>query len=911
MNMAHHRVFCLVAMACLLAGTAPAQEEALTLYVAPNGNDAWSGRAAEPDPSGADGPFATLAGARDALRALKAGGGLSGPVRVQVRGGEYAITEPVVFGPADSGAPGAPIVYEAYPGEEPVIHGGRRLTGWQREDELWVVDLPEVREGGWQFGSLWVDGQRRQPARTPNAAHPWGDEPEPGDTFSTEGPVNETDPATGKEAKSATKVRYREGDLKPWPDLSDAIVVVYHSWATSLLRVKNLDEANRIVEFTGPARWHFGYWQPDQRYYVEGIREALDAPGEWYLDRQAGRLYYFPMDDEDPNAAEVIAPVARQLLVLEGKPAEGQFVRNLEFRGLRFRYTDWLPGPEGHSDGQAASSVNAAVETTGARDCVIADCEISRLGNYGVWFRAGSKNNRLMRCEITDLGAGGVRIGEIRSPASENEAAERNAVDNCYIHEGGRILREAVGAWIGRSSYNRLSHNEICDFRYTGISVGWSWGYDPSSAHHNTIEYNHVHHIGRGQLNDMGGIYTLGISPGTVIRHNVFHDIMSHPRLYGGWGIYFDEGSTDILAENNLVYNTRTGGFHQHYGRENKVFNNIFAYSHTGQLIRSREEEHISFIFERNIVYYNNGSLLGSTWKNGNWRMDYNTYWDTSGEPVDFQGLTLEEWREKGFDQHSIAADPLFVAPEAADFRLKPESPAIALGFKPFDTKDVGLYGDPAWVAKPKAVAREPFAPPALPEPKNLAEDFELTAVGAVAVGMHTLGEQGDASIRVTDETAANGSRSLKLVDAAGLDHAYNPHLVFNPGFRKGKAVAAFAVRPGAGAQLLHEWRDSRSPYRVGPSVWIQPDGAVTIGGREVARIPLDEWSVLRVECALGKDADGTFDLEVTLPGQAPQRIEDLPCGSAEFRSLEWLGFVMNADAAAVAYLDDVVCRVE
>ena len=105
----------------------------------------------------------------------------------------------------------------------------------------------------------------------------------------------------------------------------------------------------------------------------------------------------------------------------------------------------------------------------------------------------------------------------------------------------------------------------------------------------------------------------------------------------GGWGIYPDEGSSDLLIENNVVYNTKTGGFHQHYGKENRVLNNVFAFAHEGQVIRTREEEHISLFFERNIVYFNNGRLLGSNWKNGHYRLDRNCYWDTSSEENRFR----------------------------------------------------------------------------------------------------------------------------------------------------------------------------------------------------------------------------------------------------------------------------------
>lgn len=705
----------LVAMFPIDGGTAIAQAPpGDTLYIAPNGNDAWSGALAEPNAARTDGPLTTVTGARDILRAKKAAGKLTAPATVQVRGGTYAITEAIVFGPEDSGTEAAPITYEAYPGEQPVIDGGRRITGWRQEGNLWVADIPEVRDGAWNFSAFWVNGKRRQPARTPNPAHEAGDYPEDSDFFYTEGPVMEQS-ADGKESKSATKFQYRPGDLQAWPSLNEAVVVVFHSWATSMHRVKNLDEANRIIEFTGPARWHFGYWRNDQWYFIEHLFEALDLPGEWFLNRREGRLYYLPMPGEDMATAQAVAPVTRQLVVVEGRPAEGRFVEYLTFRGLTLQYSEEPIGPGGHSDGQAEYSLPAAFQLSGARHCVIEDCEIAHAGQYGVWFRAGCQDNRLAHCELRDLGAGGVRIGEGGDPPSENEIAARNVVDNCFLHDGGRIFRSAVGVWIGRSSYNTISHCDVCDFRYSGMSVGWSWGYDPSSAHHNIIEFNRIHDVGKGQLSDMGGIYTLGVSPGTVLRNNYIHDVLSNPKISGGWGLYTDEGSTDILMENNIVHNATTGTFHQHYGKENRLINNILAFSHREQLIRSRQEEHISFFFDQNIVYFNNGRLLGSSWGNGNWRMDNNCYWNTSGQGFDFAGRSFEEWQAAGFDTHSVIADPMFENIEARDFRLKADSPALKLGFKPINVDEIGLYGDPEWIAKPKQIPREPYT---LPKPQ-------------------------------------------------------------------------------------------------------------------------------------------------------------------------------------------------
>ncbi|HJN15925.1 MAG TPA: right-handed parallel beta-helix repeat-containing protein, partial [Armatimonadota bacterium] len=309
----------------------------------------------------------------------------------------------------------------------------------------------------------------------------------------------------------------------------------------------------------------------------------------------------------------------------------------------------------------------------------IRGCEVSQVGTYAIELVAGCDGNEIVGNDLTDLGAGGIKVGHdsFRTVVSDNEIAH-----------GGRIHHPAVGVWIGHSGHNQIIHNNIHDFYYTGVSVGWSWGYAESKATHNDISYNHIYDLGHWLLSDMGGIYTLGVSPGTRLTHNLIHDVYAY--AYGGWGLYPDEGSTGIVLESNVVYNTKTGSFHQHYGRENIVRNNILVDSLLHQLQRTREEEHVSFTFEGNIIYWDKGPLLASNWSNGMFRFDRNVYWNHAGETIDFKGKTFQEWRATGQDTDSVVADPMFVDPENHDYTLKPDSPALKLGFEPIDITKVG-----------------------------------------------------------------------------------------------------------------------------------------------------------------------------------------------------------------------------
>lgn len=666
--------------------------KAINFYVAPNGNDTWSGQLALPNRTKTDGPFATLQRALDAVKALKRqqGGTLKQPVNIYLRSGTYFLSEPITLTPEHSGTEKCPVTIAAYRNEKPIISGGKQISGWKQTNvngrKVWAAEIPEVREGKWFFRQLWVNGQRAIRARHPNKGY-----------FQVAEVLDVTQQTQWHEGQK--RFRFNEGDLKGWATATDAEIVVMNRWVESRLPVIGVDEKERIVSFGKRSVFKLDVGDP---YYLEHCLEVLDAPSEWFLDKRTGTLYYMPRPKENIAKAEVIAPVLTQLVRMVGEPKAGQWVEHIVWRGITFAHAEWYfpadfkanwPSPDIGGFPQAAVGVPGAIYGEGVRRCVFENCTIEHLGTYGLELARGCHENRILGCTLRDLGAGGIKIGETVIRDDPSEQTHSNEIVDCTIVDGGKMFHSAVGIWIGQSGKNRIAHNEIADFYYTGISIGWTWGYGRSLAGGNIVEFNHVHHIGKKSdgdgpiLSDMGGIYTLGIQEGTIIRNNLWHDIAG--LRYGGWGIYFDEGSTGILAENNIVYNTTHGGFHQHYGRENIVRNNIFAYARDHQLQASRPENHLRFRFVNNIVIGRSEQWLAGG-IDFNFEFEHNLYWREGGGQIRFGNMSWDEWRAKGMDKNSLIADPKFVAPEKYDFRLKPKSPALKLGFKTFDLSRVG-----------------------------------------------------------------------------------------------------------------------------------------------------------------------------------------------------------------------------
>ncbi|MBR1519509.1 MAG: right-handed parallel beta-helix repeat-containing protein [Prevotella sp.] len=599
--------------------------------------------------------------------------------------GTYILDRSIVLTEKDS----RPMVFEGDEHQKPVVSAGKRISGWQLTPEgWWKCYVPETAQYGWRFEQLYINGRRATRARTPDkgfysvknvkeSVHVRGNGRTP--LFASQ--TVHVDPSVLSPLKGLGKSQ-----------LEQVVARFYHKWdnTTKYLQYAEPDSGRFYITGRGMNSWND--IREGTQFYMENYRGALNAPGEWFLDDD-GMLLYIPRPDEDINTAECFAPRLEQVMILKGTAEKP--VTDKIFRNISFAHTANYTPRNGHEPSQVAAWLDAAIMMDHAQRICIDGCEVQHTGNYAIWMREQCYDNKVVNTFIHDIGGGGIKIGSTALPREGEDVTGRNLVENCILRHMGLTFPCSGGVIIFQSAHNKVLHNDICDLRYTGVSVGWVWGYSFSPSTDNEVGFNHIHHIGWGELSDMGAVYTLGISPGTRIHDNVVHDVWSYD--YGGWGLYTDEGSTGIVMENNLVYNTKCGGFHQHYGRDNIIRNNIFAWAWLQQLQASRIEEHRSFAFEHNIVIMNRGTLMAGTW--GKVDMDYNCYFDTSGRQPTFLQEDRASWQQK-HDQHSVLTNPMFRDAAHYDFRLKSKKTAKRIGFKPFDYSRAGVYGSNEWKQK-------------------------------------------------------------------------------------------------------------------------------------------------------------------------------------------------------------------
>jgi len=615
------------------------------------------------------------------------------------------IDKPIVLTPADSGR-----TFVGEPGA--VISGGVRLGPWtEGEDGVWSAPAPREADGRVMFfDQLWIDGRRAPNARLPNAGY-----------FVPASGTNIVGVAASGATRCDESVTFTNAETLvlrdlPAEDLPYVQMGVIKYWSFARRALDGFDAATmtaRSHSEVGDVPWYFA-WDHESLVAFQNVRTAFDAPGEWFLDMRAGKVLYRPLPGEDVAALRMIAPRAgfSKLVEFRGEPEKGRYVENVTFRDVTFAHASFeargdANAPQPVNQLQAACDSDGAITARGARNCTFARCRVIHTSNYAFRFDDGCVSNRIVDCTLEDLGAGGVWMGErtigdkgIARPVKRQvmhpdvpTAVAFNLISNCTIRAAGRYNPEGTGVALTHCSDTKVVHCDIHDIYYTGVSVGYTWGFGGSVAQRNEIAFNRIYDLGKHVMSDMGGVYTLATSFGTTVHDNVIHDIDSF--AYGGWALYCDEGSEGIELTNNLCWNTPDGGFHQHFGVGCIVRNNIFAWNRDKGVVRGREVERkgvpCSLHFVNNIVLVREGPLVGEgvrgvagVWANNLW-------YDVRGEAAAlFDKLTWAQWRDCGKETCGRFADPKFADAEHFDFTLKADSPAFGLGFKAWDYGKAG-----------------------------------------------------------------------------------------------------------------------------------------------------------------------------------------------------------------------------
>lgn len=706
-----------------------------TYFVSMEGNDLWSGNLAAPNRRGTDGPFATLERARDAVRKLKGqkSKGLKRPLTVMVMAGKYFLKEPFTLTAADSGTRDCPITYK---GEKAVLSGGIKITGWKPYNgRILTAEVPKMlKESKWKFRQLFYNGVRQIRSRWPKYVP---------DNPDFDGWAYTEDAA---ENPSNSKFIYKPGAFRhKWAKPEQGVVNIYAFVGNlkDVVPIKSVDYKKRIITIDSNLMWDFNqypfFWtptfKPNNRFYVENLIEELDTPGEWCYDSEDGIIYFWPPDGKLKKDDEVIVPVAETLFTLN----ETQWVNISGFTftetadGYNFTHFDSAelsifyarPGWKYSSD---------AIYMRDASYCRIEKNHFDAVGGNAVYIESLSERNHVFGNEISNAGANGIcAIG------SKDRHPLFNVVSDNYIHHGSVMNTLTAGILFGRSDGNLISHNRIEHMPRYAITVG--------DNHHgrNVVEYNRIHDVCRTDC-DNGAIMCWMEQAvkehercGHVIRYNYISDVYGCEVINGKVtrgsvvaptsGIYIDNYASNCFIYGNILVRCQTAGIQNHGGKNNLIENNMFIGCGTTVIFT----EGISWglpswapmrgfmtgnHFMRNISYECHELFRLFAWSERAFaRSDENLFYLKGGKKHSLgrcykafivgdkiieeekvadedkakQIDTIEKYLKLGFEEHSLfGADPLFVNPKKDDYRLKPNSPALKLGFQPIDIDKIG-----------------------------------------------------------------------------------------------------------------------------------------------------------------------------------------------------------------------------
>ncbi|MCR5690071.1 MAG: right-handed parallel beta-helix repeat-containing protein [Clostridiales bacterium] len=681
----------LIILALGLALLIPASAQGEALYVAPDGDDGAAGTVSD--------PLATPAEALERLKRSEAADG----GEVILRGGTYTLAEPLIL---DGAVPGG-VTFKAYGDETPVFTASVPVTGFT-ETEVGGVRAFSVHTD-LRFNALY---HPERTIRTPRY------------------------PQTGSfTVKSVSREDERFPGNKGWWDASNGCVAFYadtgevgavfsrpdevycritHAWLDEIARIGGYDAATGRVALGRTATYEV---KPGDVYWFENVFEALDEPGEWYLDGVDGTLYYVPFDGETAADLTLYAPVSQYLMKIDG-------CSGVTFSGIRFTGSEWTLASPPEDSGtryeydidayQASTDCDAAIEIQNADSVSFLGCEFTDIGNTAVKFIKNCHGCRVENCLMRRIGSSALAIyGENVEPDAENaqEAMSGFTVKNNLIEAYGRNTYESTGVHLMYVKDSEVSHNEIHDGYYTGLSCGWIWGHEYQVTENVRITDNLIYDIGQGWLSDLGGMYLLGEQKGTVIARNVIYSVTRGHGVndYGGNGIYTDAGSSYFTIEQNLIYDCAATGINVGgYNKDHIIRGNTVAFCKLSAFDPGRgdglETDHTCDCYG-NIFCSDNAPVLLDVSEKATYTEAGNLLWDTAngadvfgsdGYSGNYEKKTKYSFKDanrSGYMTLDLIGDPVFADPDGRDFTLLPGSPALSgsIAFEPCDFTSAGV----------------------------------------------------------------------------------------------------------------------------------------------------------------------------------------------------------------------------
>jgi hypothetical protein len=574
----------------------------IKIYVATNGNDN--------NPGTIESPFKTIEKARLKARELKS---QNQPIYVLLRQGTYSLDKALEFSNEDSGTASNPITYMSYPGEKATISGGKQLSlQWQKyNNNVYMANVGSVR-----FNSAFINDKRCIRAREPDVGY-----------FVKGGGSNDFRP--GNYGTNLKNVNLME-------------VISFCGWHSRRGMVTSASGNSYTVNNYCSNSWMSG------RFFIENFFEGLDSEGECYLDSTNGNFYYYPRNGENITTAEVIYPTINVLFNANG-------VSYLNFKNLIFSHSDWI---QYFAQEQSYRNLGSVINFKNSNNCEISGNTIKHLGLHAIHAEY-SKYINLSLNDIFDIGGGGTMIGI--ENVNSNDGSEYITISDNKVHDVSKVYHGSSGILIKNCANNLVSHNDVYNVSYSGISVGWRWDNVDVGMKNNIIEYNEIFDVMQ-EMHDGGAIYTLGKQPGTQIRNNLIHDVqdvqkINHLQNTQIKGIYLDQGTTPFIVKNNIVYRcTWEVDLHEVLGGGSNIFENNIFVDASNTFVNSCSS---GDVFRRNIFYQKKYSASPST---------------TCGASNNLAG-----------------EDPLFVDYANDNFNLLPNSPAFSkIGFQAINMSTVG-----------------------------------------------------------------------------------------------------------------------------------------------------------------------------------------------------------------------------